>query len=352
MPPPNPQCTTLEHYSIVQGCFNISADVLMLGIPIPLVVRMRLPWRQKIVLMLLFSLGVFVIIAALMTKIFNLTDVYNPNYMLWYIREASVAVYASNLPMIWPLLRAWFPALRKLTPGATASPRYSFKEAGERRRRGRRRRCWFGGGRGGGTTRTRRCTVRLEDTPGKYMTGGISPITPTTGGGGEGDGRASVSVLLPGEGGGDRAIVSPMKGIKEPFGSYDIEMAMTDVDDDHDNDEEEEDDDDDRKSREIRRHLDDSSRSGPRLEGLEAGSGAVYLDAPAKAVMKIDPGSRARVHSAECQFVSVQEQAQQQQQPGRQGGIQVQTTFGVREEQTRRLQAVRPPRSEETGTAW
>ena len=35
--------------------------------------------------------------------------------MLWYTREASFAVYVSNLPMIWSLLREWFPALRALT---------------------------------------------------------------------------------------------------------------------------------------------------------------------------------------------------------------------------------------------
>lgn len=79
---------------------------------------MALPWRQKIVVAFIFSLGIFVIIAALLTKVFNLTDVYDASYMLWYTREASVAVYMSNLPMIWPLLREWFPCLRALTPGA------------------------------------------------------------------------------------------------------------------------------------------------------------------------------------------------------------------------------------------
>ena len=35
--------------------------------------------------------------------------------MLWYTREASVAVYVANLPLIWPLLREWFPSLRSTT---------------------------------------------------------------------------------------------------------------------------------------------------------------------------------------------------------------------------------------------
>lgn len=62
-------------------------------------------------------MGIFVIVAAVLTKVFNLSDVWDPSYMLWYTRESSVAVYVSNLPMIWPLMREWFPALRKLTPG-------------------------------------------------------------------------------------------------------------------------------------------------------------------------------------------------------------------------------------------
>lgn len=52
------------------------------------------------------------ITAAILTKVFNLSDVYNVDYMLWYTREASVAVYVANLPLIWPLLREWIPFLR------------------------------------------------------------------------------------------------------------------------------------------------------------------------------------------------------------------------------------------------
>jgi hypothetical protein len=116
MPPPDPQCTTLQHYSIVQACFNISSDTLMLFIPLPLVFQLNMVWKQKIVLVFIFSLGIFVILAAVLTKYFNLSDVYSTTYMLWYVREASVAVYVSNLPMIWPLLREWFPFLRALNP--------------------------------------------------------------------------------------------------------------------------------------------------------------------------------------------------------------------------------------------
>jgi hypothetical protein len=121
VPPPDPQCTTLQHYSITQAAFNISSDLLMLAVMLPLLVQVNLPGKQKIALVGLFSMGSFVILAAILTKYFNLSDVYSTVYMLWYVRESSTALYVANLPMIWPLLREWFPYLRKLTPGHRSS---------------------------------------------------------------------------------------------------------------------------------------------------------------------------------------------------------------------------------------
>ncbi|KAK2044237.1 hypothetical protein LZ31DRAFT_466893 [Colletotrichum somersetense] len=123
VPPPDPQCATYERYAVLQGFFNITSDVLMLLVPLPLVSRMRIAWRQKAVLVFVFGLGLGVVVAALLTKIFNLRDPYSPYYMLWYVREASVAVCVSNLPLVWPLLREWFPCLRALTaPGEVPTP--------------------------------------------------------------------------------------------------------------------------------------------------------------------------------------------------------------------------------------
>ncbi|PSK56724.1 Non-canonical poly(A) RNA polymerase PAPD5 [Elsinoe australis] len=115
VPPPNPQCTTLEHYAIVQACFNIPTDLAMLSITIPLVIRLQVPLKQKLLVGALFSMGIFVVIAAILTKVFNLSDVYSTSYMLWYIREASVATYVANLPAIWPLVRHVFPCLRSVS---------------------------------------------------------------------------------------------------------------------------------------------------------------------------------------------------------------------------------------------
>jgi hypothetical protein len=61
VPPPDPQCTTLEHYAIVQATFNLSSDVLIIAVPIPMIMSLSLPTKQKIGLGILFSMGTFVV---------------------------------------------------------------------------------------------------------------------------------------------------------------------------------------------------------------------------------------------------------------------------------------------------
>jgi len=84
--------------------------MLMLAIPLPLLVTLNMPWKKKVVLVVILQ-----IIAAILTKVFNLSDIYSPVYMLWYTRESSVAIYVANLPMIWSLLLEIFPPLRSAT---------------------------------------------------------------------------------------------------------------------------------------------------------------------------------------------------------------------------------------------
>ena len=61
VPVSNPQCTTLVHYAIVQATFNLSSDILIIAIPIPMIISLSLPTKQKIGLGLLFGMGTFVV---------------------------------------------------------------------------------------------------------------------------------------------------------------------------------------------------------------------------------------------------------------------------------------------------
>lgn len=108
VPPQNEQCATYQHYSITQAVFNISSDACMLAIPVPLLKGAQMHIRKKILLMSVLGLGVFVIVAAILNKYFNFASPMTTIYQLWYIREASTAIYVANLMCWWPLLRKIF----------------------------------------------------------------------------------------------------------------------------------------------------------------------------------------------------------------------------------------------------
>ena len=51
----------VEHFAIVQAAFNLSSDVLIIAVPIPMIVSLSLPLKQKVFLGILFSMGTFVV---------------------------------------------------------------------------------------------------------------------------------------------------------------------------------------------------------------------------------------------------------------------------------------------------
>lgn len=40
------QCATYQHYSITQATFNISSDLMMLGVGIPLLLKAKVPLKK------------------------------------------------------------------------------------------------------------------------------------------------------------------------------------------------------------------------------------------------------------------------------------------------------------------
>ncbi|KAL2379025.1 hypothetical protein RJZ90_005591 [Blastomyces dermatitidis] len=113
-------CSSYQYYEIVNGCIGITGDIFMLLVGIPLLMSVRLPLKQKAILLLIFGLGIFVIIAALLTKIYCLVpSLISYVYLNWYFREATVAVLVTNLPLTWSLLRDIFPALKNWSSGGS-----------------------------------------------------------------------------------------------------------------------------------------------------------------------------------------------------------------------------------------
>lgn len=102
------QCTALSNHRITNAVFNISSDLIMLCIALPLFLRSLLPLKRKLILCAIFSLGIFVILAAVLNKYYSFTMPYKSTWIFWYTRESSTAILVANLPFTWTLLRKIF----------------------------------------------------------------------------------------------------------------------------------------------------------------------------------------------------------------------------------------------------
>ncbi|KAF4555696.1 Hypothetical protein D9617_2g056590 [Elsinoe fawcettii] len=127
------QCWSYYNFSYVEAVFNITADIAVLLVGMPLIINVQRPWQQKVPLILIFGMGLFVIAAAITNKLYAfLPWLLSYNYALWYMREAAVSVYVTNLPALWSIVREIFPALQ--TWGYTASPASHGASNGSQRR--------------------------------------------------------------------------------------------------------------------------------------------------------------------------------------------------------------------------
>lgn len=131
VPTPNYQCSSYQHYEIAQGVLSITSDILILIVAMPILIAVRLPKRQKIILLLLFGMGLFIIVSALLTKIYCLVpSLISYKYMNWYFREATIAILVTNIPLMWSLIRDFLPGLKRWINYSTDSyePQSWFKD--------------------------------------------------------------------------------------------------------------------------------------------------------------------------------------------------------------------------------
>ncbi|GIK05363.1 hypothetical protein Aspvir_009471 [Aspergillus viridinutans] len=103
-PDPGEQCTVDRINYLVLAVTNVSTDAVLVSIPIPLLAKVRLALRRKLVIGVLLCGGVFVMCAALLRCILSLQSINSINTStIWAIRETFVALIAVNAPCIKPL---------------------------------------------------------------------------------------------------------------------------------------------------------------------------------------------------------------------------------------------------------
>jgi len=106
--PSTTQCTAATNHLITNAVFNISSDALILAVALPMFIKTRLPLRKKIAIVGIFSLGTFVIICAILNKVYSFNQPFGLQWTYWYVRESSTAVLTANAAFVWALLRRIF----------------------------------------------------------------------------------------------------------------------------------------------------------------------------------------------------------------------------------------------------
>ncbi|KAF5530360.1 integral membrane protein PTH11 [Fusarium napiforme] len=108
VPPKNTQCSAATNHLITNAVINITSDIMIILIPMPIFLKSQLPLKRKAVLVGVFALGSFTILSAILNKFYSFNEPFGSNWTFWYIRESSTAIITANLPYIWTLLRRIF----------------------------------------------------------------------------------------------------------------------------------------------------------------------------------------------------------------------------------------------------
>ncbi|KAH7246546.1 hypothetical protein BKA59DRAFT_455584 [Fusarium tricinctum] len=87
---------------------NIATDLCILLIPIPVVLSMQASIVRKLGLILLFSLGIFCILAAILRVVLIFAVNQQGVSAMWSMREDFVAIFVGQAPMVYPILRRQF----------------------------------------------------------------------------------------------------------------------------------------------------------------------------------------------------------------------------------------------------
>ncbi|KAL8628038.1 hypothetical protein Q9189_006247 [Teloschistes chrysophthalmus] len=133
VPVDNSQCASYYHHLITAAVFNISSDLIMLYIPLPILIKAQLPLKRKIILCGVFSLGILVVLSAILNRYYNFTAGFGSLvYLNWYVGEAATSVFVANIPHLWPLLSRLFSlgafnSLRRTTGGSNPNPNHPSK---------------------------------------------------------------------------------------------------------------------------------------------------------------------------------------------------------------------------------
>ncbi|KAG5941323.1 hypothetical protein E4U53_007429 [Claviceps sorghi] len=112
-PYPGDTCAVYVPNLYVITATNVSTDILIACIPLPLLWKVRMSWQKKMLCAMWLCTGVCMIIAGLLRCILSLGRIHSRNFRaIWTIRETFVGIIAANVPILGPCI---FRAARRLS---------------------------------------------------------------------------------------------------------------------------------------------------------------------------------------------------------------------------------------------
>ncbi|KAK4194478.1 hypothetical protein QBC40DRAFT_319421 [Triangularia verruculosa] len=120
----------VHRMGVPNAVINTLGDVIIFVMPIPPLVKLRVPRRTKIGLVGVFSLGIFVLIASFfrwIALIGSSRDAFNSSQIqtgVWTYLEMSVGITCGNLPFLAPLLGCVGPTRKSHMPALSTREEY------------------------------------------------------------------------------------------------------------------------------------------------------------------------------------------------------------------------------------
>ncbi|OBT52054.1 hypothetical protein VE04_07498, partial [Pseudogymnoascus sp. 24MN13] len=122
---PTSKCVDQNKLFLANACINIATDLIIATIPLPIVHKLRIPFRQKIALMVILGIGWF-ICAVSMLRLNSIIDLakqadstfYSAETAYWSTIEVNVAIICACLPTLNPICRLFFPRYFRWTQSA------------------------------------------------------------------------------------------------------------------------------------------------------------------------------------------------------------------------------------------
>ncbi|KAK0609585.1 hypothetical protein B0T17DRAFT_566464 [Bombardia bombarda] len=113
-------CMDKSAITFSNAALNITTDIILLVVPVPLLWRLQIPKKQKLILMFLFGVGIFACITSIirLQSLYmisvappELQSVYGVSIAVWSCIEINTAIICASIPALKPLVVKVFPKM-------------------------------------------------------------------------------------------------------------------------------------------------------------------------------------------------------------------------------------------------